>query len=358
MLFGKKQKKTVLLMHNGGRLGNQLWLMLGLYAYSLEKKRLFDPRCFFEYQEYFNIPIPSLWSRTLGKLFYFMENTLKVPEHIMRDLFYGPYTLWSEIFNLFKRNEVVFDTAHSSQMTFRIFLYKRHKTSLRLIKNIFYALIRKKEEYTPAHFQTRVPVLTMLPPTRADDPWEHKNLYTYGWHFRNPVGLITHRSAIKNFFTPKKRIVEKTEGMVAEARKKYKKIVGVHIRLGDVTQEFYDNDRIAYSEPEVFDILTNFVTFSGMNAKDICFFICSDGKIAESSFPGLNLIITKNNAVEDVWLLSLTDTIIGADSSFAILASYLGNKPFIVFKRGGIDWEYYQDKTGYFENKYVKRFIY
>ena len=85
--------------------------------------------------------------------------------------------------------------------------------------------------------------------------------------------------------------------------------------------------------------------------------LLSDGKISESKFEGLHLKVTHNNPVEDLWLLSKTDTIIGADSSFAIMASLLGDKLFIVFKRG-ITWDYYKDKKGFFVNKYVERFIY
>lgn len=361
-LFMTKTKfinKCTLLMHNGGRLGNQLYLMAGLYAYCLEKNRIFDPKSFFEYQEYFNIPIPSKISYLLGKVFYFAENTLKLPESVTRDIFYGLYTLFAEIFALIHKKQVVYDAMHKTQVTFRIFVYKRIKTLQRIILNIWNIILKKEIEPKHLYFEQKTPTLTLLPPSRNDDITKtNDDVYIYGWHFRNPIGIIKYQKEISEFFKPKENIVHKINSQINDIRSKFKYVIGVHIRLGDVVNEFMDNDRIAYSEVEVLPILNAFLVEFNYDPKDAVFMICSDGKISKEKFNKLNIFITNNNHIEDMWLLSKTDTIIGADSSFAIMASLLGNKPFIVFKRGGIDWQYYKDKSGFFENKFVKRFIY
>ena len=354
----EKTKKIVLLMHNGGRLGNQLWWMAAFYAYCLEKGYFFDVRCFFEYQEYFNIKIESFGARLCGKVYYFFER-VGFPKSILRDIFYGLYTLWSEIFAIIKSRCVIFDLDEITQKTFRIFLYKRYKTMTRIARNILLITLGLKKEEPFSYSTTHNLTLTLLPPSTPVGPVISRNLrtYFYGWLFRNPAGIIKYQKEIREFFTPKLQIDSKINSYINHLRKSYKHVVGVHIRLGDAVNEYMNNDKIAYSEEEVYTILKEYLVFSNNNVQDTCFVICSDGVISESSFKGLNVMITHNNPVEDLWLLSKTDSIIGADSSFAITASLFGNIPFIVFKRG-IDWVYYKDKKGFFVNKYVSRFIY
>jgi glycosyltransferase involved in cell wall biosynthesis len=355
----KIDSKVTLLMHNGGRLGNQLWLMAALYSYCLERGYKFDVRCFFEYQQYFNIRSDSKISRLLGSTYSLLQNTL-IPEEVLRDFFYMIFNPFTKILAGVKKNQVIFDRDEAKGENLKIFIYKIHKTITRIIKNMFYSITNHKQIPKPAYGKTQSDNITiLLPPSSKKDPYVrgYSQTYFYGWLFRNPTGIIKYQKEIKLFFEPKKKIVDKINKEIQYARSKYKKLVGVHVRLGDCVNEFIDDDRIAYSENEVLKILKEYLVFSKNSPSDICFFICSDGKLNESTFSELNVIITSNNPVEDMWLLSMTDTIIGADSSFAVTASLFGNVPFIVFKRG-IDWNYYLDKNGFFVNKYVKRFIY
>ena len=48
----RHNKKIIILWHNGGRLANQLWLYISVYAYALEKKYDLENHTFFEYSEY------------------------------------------------------------------------------------------------------------------------------------------------------------------------------------------------------------------------------------------------------------------------------------------------------------------
>lgn len=354
----KVNRKIVLLMHNGGRLGNQLWWMASFYAYCLEKGYVFDVRCFFEYQEYFNIKIESLWAKSFGRLHHYFVR-LGFAESVLRDIFYGLFTFWSEMFAYVKKECVVFDTDEQTQKTLKIYIYKRYKTLISVALNIFRLLFAVKKTEPFAYATTNNQVISFLPPSIGIDSVKFcdNHAYFYGWLFRNPEGMIKYQKEILEFFTPKEEIVEKVTYYLNDLRKSYSNIIGVHVRLGDVVNEYMNNDRIAYTEDEVFKILKEYLKFSNKDPRDTCFVICSDGEILESTFKGLHVMITHNNAIEDLWLLSKTDVIIGADSSFAITASFFGDIPFIVFKRG-IDWNYYVDKKRFFVNKYVERFIY
>lgn len=343
-------------MHNGGRLGNQLWWIAAFYAYCLEKGYVLDMRCFFEYQEYFNCRVESFWARPIGKLYYFLEY-IGLPENVRRELFYSFYIVWMKFFGLFKKKYIVYDSESKQQDTFKVFLYKIYKSPFVVTLNFVKHILGVKEEPAYDYSTTHNPVITLLPPSTEDDLVRGEYTYFNGWLFRNPAGILKYQKEISVFFTPKKRFEVKVNDYINDLRKKYKHIVGVHVRLGDVVNAFMNNDRIAYSEVEVVNILNEYLHYSKLSSQETCFVICSDGKIDESFFKGLHIKITKNNPIEDLRLLSKTDTIIGADSSFAVMASLLGDVTFIVFKRG-IDWDYYKDKKGFFVNKYVKRFIY
>ena len=52
-------KKVIILQHNGGRLANQLWPFVSIYAYCLENNFELDNYCFFEYTRYFSIKIQN-----------------------------------------------------------------------------------------------------------------------------------------------------------------------------------------------------------------------------------------------------------------------------------------------------------
>lgn len=354
-----RQEKITLLMHNGGRLGNQLWLMAALYSYGLEKDYEFDARCFFEYQQYFNIKTKSKVSNIIGITYEFLQKT-KINEEILRDVFYMLFGPSIKFFAKMKKDNVIFDNDEIKKESLRIFIYKIYKTTGRIINNTYYSIAKNKPEPKSAHgISQSQDIVSFLPPSTEIDPFINNSdhTYFYGWLFRNPKGIVKFQKEIREFFTPKDRYKIKVTNQVSELRKKYEHIVGVHVRLGDCVNEFIDNDRIAYSEDEVLKILKEYVVFSGIKVENICFIICSDGALSEITFNGFNVIITHNNPVEDIWILSLTDKIVGADSSFAITASLFGNIPFIVFKRG-IDWDYYKDKNTFFVNKYVKRFIY
>ena len=74
--------------------------------------------------------------------------------------------------------------------------------------------------------------------------------------------------------------------------------------------------------------------------------------LEKDKFEGLNTRISDKNLIEDFLILSMTDVILGSDSSFGNLASYFGNIPHLVFQKEKMNWNYYLDKKKYFENKY------
>ena len=62
--------------------------------------------------------------------------------------------------------------------------------------------------------------------------------------------------------------------------------------------------------------------------------------------------MSKQSFIEDLFILASRNTVIGSDSSFGAFGAYYGNIPHIVLQNDPMDWDYYREKTVYFQNKY------
>ena len=307
----EKNKKIIILDVGGNELSNQLWNYASIYAYTLEKGYALENPSFFEYGTYFR---------------------MNAADSFFKILFFEPFR------NYNKRK-----TALRRKIWRKIYMWYAKQFTNRY-KDLI--VVAKSPDNTPLY----------LPPTRESEgrlrelEKNNDNAYFVGWLFRNPVGMEKHRKEIKEYFTPRKDIGGIVDLRIKELKNRFRKIIGVHIRQVD-----YKNWRGGiYFVPQtrVREILDEYVKENKLDVKSICFLITSDGPIDKKNFEGLNVWISKEKAVTDLFLLSSTDAVIGSNSTFGAFASYLGNIPFIVMKNGKIDWEYYKEKTAFFENKY------
>lgn len=313
-------KKTVkILNHNkGGRLANQLWLYINIYAYCLEKHYQLKNYCFFQYSKYFNIPKKS---KIINIIFFSFPKFLKIifPKKYLETISYYQ----ERIYELF---------------TDKIKKYTKFKII-----------------YAP---DSDTPVIHYLKPTKNTDSLldefeknKDRIIFFEGWVFRNPIGINKFHKEIMKYFRPKFKIQNKINTTINNLKSKYKHVVGVHIRQGDYKKR-YKNGKLYFNEKEINSILKEYLKNFKKNVNKICFIVCSDEDVNLNYFKNLNVIKNNGNPIEDLFLLANTDIIIGADSTFGALASYFGNIPFIIFQRDKIDWTYYLDKNKYFENKY------
>ena len=314
-------KKVIIIDHNeGGRLSNQLWPYIGVYAYCLENKYRLDNFSFFQYAEYFDIKPMGFTSRIINIVF---------------------------------------------QVSRWLFGQKNYSDFLRRFRKFYNILAKRLANNSQTDFieaidipYTRPSVIYLPPSDKPDkrfrdfDDNDHRQLLLSGWLFRNPEGIKKYRREITEYFSPRRMIWKKINHFMADLRSGGKTVIGIHIRQGDYKQKFAQG-RYYFSEPEVNAILHEYIRRFDIDLTKTVFLICSDEMIDETAFSGLPIVISRwDNPVEDLFLLSRTDTIIGSDSTFGAFASYYGNIPMIVFQREGLDWEYYRDKKYYFENKY------
>jgi len=179
---------------------------------------------------------------------------------------------------------------------------------------------------------------------------QNDSIYFDGWLFRNPLGIKTHHHEIKTFFEPRADIKKRAESIMSDLRKKYTHIIGIHIRQGDYKK--FKRGAYFITQERYVEVMRQFMEYYGYDYDDTIFYIASDGNIRADLFSDMNIYISREIAPVDLLCLSQTDMIIGSDSSFGDFASYYGNIVHIIVQSTEIDWSYYEDKTGFFENKY------
>ena len=305
-----KTTKVIILQHGGGELANQLWTFASIYAYCLEKDFDCQNYSFFEYGQYFNIPLKN---------------------KLIKFLFFRPF-----------QNHHTRRNNHKNK--FWRFIYKIYTKILILIfKNRVISSINSNGQKT------------YLPPTQENNfliqlEKDNASIYFTGWLFRNPEGLKKYKNKIIEYFRPKEKYTEPAETRIARARNTYKYIVGVHIRQTDYRT--HKNGKYFITENRIRIILDEYLAFFHKKPQETLFIIMSDEQIQKKIFTGLNIITNNGNVVEDLYTLSLCDIIIGSNSSFGNFAAYYGNKPHIILQKETVDWNYYENKNSYFENKY------
>jgi len=273
------RKKIIILWHNGGRLANQLWLYINLYAYCLEKNLVLKNPSFFEYSRYFNIKNTN---RVLSII------NIIIPTKILRLI----YKLFIRIIILINQKK----------------------------------LIRTKDLIELPPIATNYPEIFKKLETGQID-----KLYTHGWLFRSPIGIEKYHSEICQYFAPKKRYLNKIEKFLSPIRLQSKKIIGVHVRQGDY-KKINDATFTYYNETEVNSRLLKYLEINQENKNDICFVIVSDGKINLNLFDSsLNIKHYRGNLISDLFLLTKTDLIICSNSSFSLFAAYYGQIKAILF---------------------------
>ncbi|MDO8604220.1 MAG: alpha-1,2-fucosyltransferase [bacterium] len=304
-------KKAIILSADGNELANQLWNYASIYAYTVERGYKIVNPSFFEYGEYFTMPAPN-W--------------------FFRIIFYLPFKNYTKRKTAFRRK--LWRKLYSWLIYFSMKISADRMLSYSNKKNLpFY-----------------------LPPTESPQAelsrLEHgeQNIYFNGWLFRNPIGLEKYRVDVLKYFKPREDIETEVHKQINNLRVRFKNIVGVHVRQGDYVN--WRGGAYFIAQPRVREILNEYSTVLGLNTLETCFVITSDGPINTSLFAGLNILVSTGNAVNDLFLLSLTDTVVGSNSTFGAFASYYGNIPFVVMQSTEVEWSYYLNKKNYFENKY------
>lgn len=306
----KKKKKVIILQHGGGELANQLWTFASIYAYCLEKDFDCQNYSFFEYGQYFNIPIKN---KVIAFLFFKPFQNHHARRSNLKNKFWRfIYKIYVKAFTLFCKDKIVSSINSNNKKTY---IPPTQENNL---------LLKLEESGQPIYFT--------------------------GWLFKNPEGLKKYREKIIKYFKPKEKYTKSAEIKIKELKSEYKNIIGVHLRQNDYKE--FKNGQYFISQIRVREILNEYLKETGKILLETIFVFASDGPIEKNIYSGLNIEINKGNPVEDLYLLSLCDVVIGSNSSFGNFSAFYGDKPHIIFQKEKIDWKYYKNRDKYFENKY------
>lgn len=316
------KKNIIILQHNGGRLANQLWLLVSMYAYCLDRGYGLQNPSFFEYGVYFS---PRVAGGSVTSFFYTLYYWLcRVCK---------PLGLEAVLRFCFRKVYAVFAQLRSSFLPGTIVRSDRD------------GVARGAVRYMP-------------PTSPADQAFagfeqsQSSRLYVTGWLFRNPVGLERYRKEIADYIQPRKELWEQARQYVAAQRAAYTHVIGVHIRQGDYRTSYQHGDLYIPIETAV-KAMQEFLTEYNLSAAETCFIICSDGSVDMKKVTGLHVVVSEHDEIVDLCILAQTDALLGSNSTFGAFAAYYANKPLIVMTKTGVDWEYYKGRTTFFNNTYL-----
>ncbi|MBI4224908.1 MAG: alpha-1,2-fucosyltransferase [Candidatus Sungbacteria bacterium] len=316
------KKHLIILRHNSGkgghgRLANQLWNFMSIYAYALERGYDLENYSFFEYHDCFQIP--------------------PVRNFPVRCLFFSPFPFLAKKFG---------------QTRAAIFTRKVYKLYVMAVR------LRHGKTLLNSYNSPDIAGIFYLPPSeparpalqKLEDNPRIKNIYFDGWLFRNPAGVMKYHSEILEYFKPKDETRKTIAAFMEPLKTQYDNLVGVHIRQDDY--KTFKGGRYFVEQARIREILDEYLREFKKDPEHTCFIITSNGPIKREIFQGLHFEISNLGFIEDLFLLASCTAIIGSDSSFGNFAAYYGNTPHIVFQKEPMDWEYYAGKTKYFWNKY------
>lgn len=192
----------------------------------------------------------------------------------------------------------------------------------------------------------RAPIF--LPPTKPlpEQASKQDTLYLFGWVFRNPEGLKKYRVKLLEMFAPTPRVAKKVAQALAPF--KGKTIIGVELRT--TPYPGFDDGEFLVSCVRVREVVDEYLQHHGLTASDVALVIATDAEVTH--FEDL-VVHIERDAEAGFYLLSQASVVIGTNSTRANTPAWFGGTAHIVATNEPIDWEYYKDKSDYFENKYL-----
>ncbi|MBD2338953.1 alpha-1,2-fucosyltransferase [Calothrix sp. FACHB-156] len=255
-----------------------------------------------------------------------LANRLFLFSHLIANSVKYKYTLFNPTFDDYSSFFEATDTNYF--YGYPIHLQPTSIPGFYLINRIFKKLIKEKLElgcfqYINLSWEKSLNISN----TSFLEAAQKKIVVINGYAFRDFVAFQEKSDLIRDIFKPKKSIISNVEKTLKSLRIKGDVIIGIHIRRKDY--KTYSNG-VYYFDDDVYltyiKKLDNI--FNNLNKK-VSFLICSDdiNSIDTKRFESLNIYFSRNSAIEDLYILSRCDYLIGPPSSFTGWASFYGKVP-------------------------------
>lgn len=155
----------------------------------------------------------------------------------------------------------------------------------------------------------------------------HHHIVAQGWYAHWFDLFLKYKSEIISLFQFDKQVRRAPDQMLASLPEGALKI-GVHIRRGDYRT--WHGGRYYYSDQQYIDIVRQLLAQYG--GQSVQLFICGndpdlDETAFQQAFTGVAVCFPKGTPGEDLYLLSQCDRLIGAPSTFTLVASMYHDTP-------------------------------
>ncbi len=154
-----------------------------------------------------------------------------------------------------------------------------------------------------------------------------KFLFMRGWDFRDFKNHWKHRYTIREIFAPDPSVLEWTRERLADARMAGARVIGVHVRRGDYA--VWEGGRYYFDNHDYMRWMKQMDASGASDGVKTVFFMCSNDDLSPDDFPGLEVRIPKGDLIEDLYLLSGCDYLIGPPSTYSLWASFYGDVPLL-----------------------------
>jgi hypothetical protein len=148
------------------------------------------------------------------------------------------------------------------------------------------------------------------------------------WGVHVNISLNKNKNIIKEIFIPKEEYLINVNSFISKLELEFDILVGVHLRRGDY--KVYENGKYYFTDEQY-----NTVTIKIQElfpSKTVGFILVSNEKIIQNKFSLPTFIPPNNHLIEDLYILSKCDYIVGPPSSYSSWASFYGNTPLCVIK--------------------------
>lgn len=155
----------------------------------------------------------------------------------------------------------------------------------------------------------------------------HQNILAQGWYARWYDLFLKYKTEIINLFQFDKQVRQTPDRLLASLPKCNLR-VGIHIRRGDYRTWY--NGRYYYNDQQYIDVIKSFL--AEHKNETIQLFICGNDSdlnedVFQKAFPDMPVCFPKGNPGEDLYILSQCDRLIGAPSTFTLVASMYHDVP-------------------------------
>lgn len=150
------------------------------------------------------------------------------------------------------------------------------------------------------------------------------NLVVEGWEVRYYDLFLKYKQEIIQLFAFDAHIINKVKGMMGNAGAMR---VGLHIRRGDYKS--WHGGRYWYTDSQYAGVVRRFA--DSHSEKPVELYVCGNDpdldSIRSAVAPDIKVIIPHGNPAEDLCMLSECDYIIGAPSTFSLVAAMYHDRP-------------------------------